>query len=68
MLIIFPVSATCKELIFRSMSYSSRAQWCRAYEISVDADVKDTVFSAEFWPEGIYVRKFFNARNAMPRS
>ena len=46
----------------------SRAQWCRAYKISVDADAKDTVFSAEFWPEGIYVRRFFNARNTMPHS
>ena len=46
----------------------SWSQWCRANKISVDEDAKETVFSAESWLVGIYVRRFLNARNAMPRS
>ena len=42
----------------------TKSQWCKAYKITVDAASRDSVLDAEFWPQGIYVRKFFNARIA----
>ena len=50
--------------IKKSQLLQTTSQWCKAYKITADADSRDSVLDAGFWPQGIYVRKLFNARNA----
>ena len=40
----------------------TKSEWYRSYKISVDALNRDKLLDAEFWPQGIFVRKFFRPR------
>jgi len=40
----------------------TKAQWYKAYKLTVAADDRDKLLVPEAWPDGIFVRKFFKAR------
>ena len=40
----------------------SRSEWTKSFKISVDASIRDKLLEAEFWPTGIFVRKFFRPK------
>ena len=43
-------------------SLNSKSAWYKSYKISVDFSDKDKVLSNDFWPKGIFVRKFYMPR------
>ena len=43
-------------------SLNSKSVWYKSYKISVDFSDRDRILSNEFWPKGIFVRKFYMPR------
>ena len=41
----------------------TKSRWYKSYKISVLLSHRDKLLQPEFWPEGIFVRKFFKARS-----
>ena len=46
---------SCEDLESKSLYYKS-------YKISVPLSVRDQLLSEEFWPTGIFIRKFYKPR------
>ena len=40
----------------------SKADWYKAYKLTVCATDRDKLLDPTVWPEGVFVRKFFKAR------
>ena len=61
----FDISGHCSELgvVFGECeNLATKAGWYRAFRIVVDDSETDDLLSAEFWPEGVFVRKFYTPR------
>ena len=43
-------------------SLNSKSVWYKSYKISVDFSDRDSVLNTDFWPRGIFVRKFYMPR------
>ena len=41
----------------------SSSEWNRSFKVSATANDRDKLLLGEFWPQGIFVRRFFKARN-----
>ena len=41
---------------------SQNNDWVKSYKISIRAQDRDKLLEGDFWPEGLYVRKFYKAR------
>ena len=40
----------------------SKSEWYKSFKVSVIADNRDELLKSEFWPKGIFVRKFFRPK------
>ena len=40
----------------------TKSEWYGPYKISVSAPDRDNILKPEFWPQSVFVRKFFKAR------
>ena len=43
-------------------SLRNSSEWIKSYKISLTAGDRDTVLNADFWPTGVFVRKFFRGK------
>jgi len=41
----------------------TKAIWYKAYKVTVPASDRDRLLVPELWPHGVFVRKYYNARN-----
>ena len=58
----------CSENNFRiekCEALTTRSEWYNAFKISVLASKREELLKPDFWPVGIFVRKFFKARASM---
>ena len=39
-----------------------KSEWTKSFKVSIEANKRDDLLNADFWPKGIFVRKFFRAR------
>ena len=46
------------------ISLPTKAQWYVAFKVSVTASDRDKLLNPEFWPAGVFVRKFLKAKNS----
>ena len=56
------ISNYCRDndvIVKKCESIETKSEWYKSYKISIDASIRDKLLDAEFWPEGIFVRKFF---------
>jgi len=52
-----------KGIVVRNIcDLETRALWYKAFKLTVNADDREKLLVPEAWPEGVFVRKFFNAR------
>ena len=49
-------------VIKKCESLSTRSEWYKSFKISVEYVDREKLLSADFWPEGVIIRKFFKAR------
>ena len=42
----------------------SKSEWRKCYKVSVNADDRDALLDAEYWPKGIHVGKFFKPKSS----
>ena len=40
-----------------------KSEWVKSYKVSVTAEDRDKILKADFWPTGVFVRKFFRGKN-----
>ena len=45
------------------VSLESRSEWSKSFKISVDLANRNKLLEPEFWPNGIFVRKFYKPRS-----
>ena len=41
---------------------TSASEWTKSFKVSATQDDREKLLDGDFWPQGIYVRKFFKAR------
>ena len=41
----------------------SKSEWRKCYKVSVNADDRDLLLNADYWPKGIHVGKFFKPKS-----
>ena len=39
------------------------SEWSRSFKLSINANHREKILSADFWPAGIYVRHFYRAKH-----
>ena len=62
------LDAYCKEgnlTLKKCEPLQTKSEWYKSYKISVDSSRRDDVLSKDFWPKGIFVRKFYRARTGI---
>ena len=42
---------------------SKNSEWLKSYKVSVNSEDRAKLLESEFWPTGIFVRKFFKGRS-----
>ena len=56
----------CRELnvsINKCELLSDKSVHSRSFKISVDPDTRDAIMKEDFWPAGLYIRKFYTAKS-----
>ena len=59
------IESYCKDIDIsprKCESLNSKSIWYNSFKISIDFENLDTILSANFWPKGVFVRRFYNAR------
>ena len=59
------ITAYCSNncvLLKKCEDLRSASEWTKSYKISVKLSDKEKIMDAAFWPQGVFVRKFFRSR------
>lgn len=59
------ISAYCVEngvTTLKCESLATKSEWSASFKLSVNACEREKLLCADFWPEGMFVRKYFRAR------
>ena len=50
--------------VIKCVELPTKSEWYKSFKLSVESTTRERVLVANFWPPGIFVRKFFKARFA----